>query len=79
MWLVRTALRHPYTVWVGIILVLALGWISYRRTPTDIFPVIDIPVITVIWTYNGLSTQEVESRIAMYSEFSISAAGQARG
>lgn len=74
MWIVRMALERRYTFIVMALLIIVLGTISIRRTPTDIFPVIDIPVITVIWTYNGLSTQEMESRIALYSEFSISAA-----
>lgn len=74
MWIVRLALERRYTFIVMALLIICLGTISVRRTPTDVFPVIDIPVITVIWTYNGLSTQEVESRIAMFSEFSISAA-----
>ena len=74
MWIVKLALRRPYTFVVAALLILLLGIVSIRNTPTDIFPVIDIPVISVIWTYNGLSTPEMESRIALYSEFSISAA-----
>ncbi len=74
MWIVKLALRQPYTFVVAALLILLLGLVSIRKTPTDIFPVIDIPVISVIWTYNGLSTPEMESRIALYSEFSISAA-----
>jgi multidrug efflux pump subunit AcrB len=74
MWIVKLALRQPYTFVVVALLILILGVVSIRNTPTDIFPVIDIPVISVIWTYNGLSTPEMESRIALYSEFSISAA-----
>jgi multidrug efflux pump subunit AcrB len=74
MWIVKLALRQPYTFVVVALLILLLGVVSIRKTPTDIFPVIDIPVISVIWTYNGLSTPEMESRIALYSEFSISAA-----
>jgi multidrug efflux pump subunit AcrB len=74
MWIVKLALRQPYTFVVIALLILLLGVVAIRKTPTDIFPVIDIPVISVIWTYNGLSTPEMESRIALYSEFSISAA-----
>ena len=54
MWIVRLALRRPYTFVVASILILILGPVAILRTPTDIFPNIDIPVISVLWNYNGL-------------------------
>src|SRR6202142_4411897 len=63
MWIVRLALRRPYTFVVAAILLLILGPVSILRTPTDIFPNIDIPVVSVLWTYNGLSPDEMSNRI----------------
>src|SRR5271170_6352859 len=63
MWIVRLALRRPYTFVVMSILLLILGPVSILRTPTDIFPNIDIPVISVIWNYTGLSPEEMSNRI----------------
>jgi CzcA family heavy metal efflux pump len=63
MWIVRLALRRPYTFVVAAILILILGVVSILRTPTDIFPNIDIPVISVLWQYNGLSPEEMSGRI----------------
>ena len=63
MWIVRLALRRPYTFVVGAIVVMILGGLSILRMPKDIFPHIDIPVITVVWSYNGLSAVEMSSRI----------------
>ena len=57
MWIVRLALNKPYTFIVASILILVLGFTSIATTPTDIFPNIDIPVVTVIWTYQGLSAK----------------------
>jgi multidrug efflux pump subunit AcrB len=68
MWIVRLALRRPYTFVVFALLVLILGVFSIETMPTDIFPNIDIPVVTVIWGYNGLSAQEFSSRIVTPSE-----------
>jgi multidrug efflux pump subunit AcrB len=68
MWIVRLALRRPYTFVVFALLVLILGVFSIETMPTDIFPNIDIPVVTVIWGYNGLSAQELSSRIVTPSE-----------
>jgi multidrug efflux pump subunit AcrB len=68
MWIVRLALRRPYTFVVFALLVLILGVFSIETMPTDIFPNIDIPVVTVIWGYNGLSAQELASRIVTPSE-----------
>src|SRR5690242_15543771 len=68
MWIVRLALRRPYTFIVGAILVVILGVLSILRMPTDVFPPIDIPVISLIWQYNGLSAEEMERRITTTSE-----------
>ncbi len=69
MWIVRLALNKPYTFIVGAILILVLGFTSIVTTPTDIFPDIDIPVVTVIWSYSGLSAKEMEQRVTTFSEF----------
>jgi multidrug efflux pump subunit AcrB len=69
MWIVKLALDRPYTFVVAAILILFLGTAAIINTPTDIFPNIDIPVISVIWTYTGLPAEEVEKRITVYSEF----------
>ncbi|MGA2509109.1 MAG: efflux RND transporter permease subunit [Candidatus Acidiferrales bacterium] len=71
MWIVRLALRRPYTFVVASILILILGVISIVRTPVDIFPNIDIPVITVIWQYTGLSPEEMSGRIVYNFERSL--------
>ena len=68
MWIVRLALRRPYTFAVLALLIGILGAITIARTPTDIFPNINIPVVSVIWLYNGLSAQEMEGRIVTVSE-----------
>jgi len=73
MWIVQLALRRPYTFVVMAILIFILGVSSIRNTPVDIFPDINIPVISVIWTYNGMSAEEFERRITIYSEYSLSA------
>ncbi len=64
MWLVRMALRRPYTFVVMAMLIMALGSLTIARMPTDIFPDIDIPVISVIWNYSGLQPEDMEKRIA---------------
>ncbi len=63
MWIVRLALRRPYTFVVASLLVAILGIVSIIRMPMDIFPKIDIPVVAVIWVYNGVSPEEMETRI----------------
>src|SRR5579863_2451149 len=63
MWIVRLALRRPYTFVVLALLLLILAPIVIQRTPTDIFPNIDIPIITVIWNFTGMSPQEMANRI----------------
>ena len=73
MGIVRFALRFPYTFYVLAALILFLGIVAMRATPTDIFPEIRIPVVSVIWSYTGLSTPEMEQRVTTYSQYSISA------
>src|SRR5690349_6482675 len=63
MWLVRVALRRPYTFIVMALLIVIVGAITIARMATDIFPNIDIPVISVIWGYGGLPPEEMERRI----------------
>src|SRR5437588_4152962 len=72
MGIVRFALRFPHTFYVLAILMLFLGITAIRTMPTDIFPQINIPVVTVIWQYTGLSTPEMEQRVTTYSQYSIS-------
>src|SRR4051794_31698422 len=73
MWIVKLALRRPYTFAVLALAIVIAGVASYKQTPKDIFPEIDIPVLSIIWTYNGLSAEEFEKQITVYSEFSLSA------
>jgi multidrug efflux pump subunit AcrB len=68
MWLVRLALKRPYTFVVMSMLIAILGAITILRMPTDIFPDIDIPVISVVWNYPGLSPEEMEKRIVSQYE-----------
>jgi multidrug efflux pump subunit AcrB len=63
MWIVQLALRRPYTFIVLALLLLIVGPLAILRTPVDIFPNINIPVVSVIWRYNGLSSEEMEGRI----------------
>ncbi|MBM9403293.1 efflux RND transporter permease subunit [Gluconacetobacter azotocaptans] len=72
MGIVGFALRRPYTFLVGGVLILLLGVTAIFRTPTDVFPSIDIPVVTVVWYYDGLDAAETEKRISTYTEFSES-------
>jgi multidrug efflux pump subunit AcrB len=72
MGIVRFALRWPYTFFVLALLILFLGITAFRSMPADIFPEIDIPVVTVIWQETGLSTPEMEQRVTTYSQYAIS-------
>jgi multidrug efflux pump subunit AcrB len=63
MWIVRLALRRPYTFVVMALLIAILGGVSIATMPVDIFPHINLPVVSVVWQYNGLSPEEMESRI----------------
>lgn len=73
MWIVRLALRRPYTFVVAALVLLLMTPYVLMRTPTDIFPSINIPVISVIWQYAGLSAQEVEQRIIFNHERTLTA------
>ncbi len=68
MWIVRLALRRPYTFVVVAILIMILGPLAILRTPIDIFPNINIPVVSVLWGYTGLPPQEVSDRIVSITE-----------
>ncbi len=72
MWIVRLALKSPYTFAVMALLIVVLGATSISQMRTDIFPEIDIPIVTIVWTYKGMETSEVERRITTYSEYAIS-------
>ena len=72
MGIVRFALRFPHTFYVLAALIVFLGGLAIKTMPADIFPEIDIPVVTVIWQYTGLSTPEMEQRVSTYSQFAIS-------
>jgi multidrug efflux pump subunit AcrB len=72
MGIVRFALRFPHTFYVVAALILFLGVVACREMPTDVFPEINIPVVTVIWSYTGLSTPEMEQRVTTYSQYAIS-------
>ena len=72
MWIVRLALRRPYTFIVAALVVLLMGVLSVRSMSTDIFPTIDIPVVTVVWRYSGLTPDDMAKRITTYSEYTIS-------
>jgi multidrug efflux pump subunit AcrB len=63
MWIVRLALRRPYTFVVMALLIAILGVASIITMPVDIFPYIDLPVVSIVWQYNGLTPEEMESRI----------------
>ena len=66
--LVRLALRRPYTSAIAAMLIVLLGALSLTRMIVDIFPVIDIPVVLVVWNYNGLTTEDMERRVVFISE-----------
>ena len=68
MWIIRIALNRPYTFIVLALLILILSPVMILRTPTDIFPSINIPVVAVAWTYTGLSPEETEGRITTVYE-----------
>lgn len=68
MWIVRLALRRPYTFVVASLVLLLLTPFVLLRMPTDIFPPVNIPVVSAVWTYSGLSAQEIEQRILYVHE-----------
>jgi multidrug efflux pump subunit AcrB len=63
MWIVRVALTRPYTFIVAALVILLMSPIVLQRTPTDIFPDVDVPVVGVSWSYAGLSPQQMEDRV----------------
>ncbi|MFO0876772.1 MAG: efflux RND transporter permease subunit [Gemmataceae bacterium] len=68
MWLVNQALRHPYTVWVGMLLITILGLLSYHRTPTDILPALKVPVVVVFASYRGMPAPDMEQTVTSILE-----------
>ncbi|MGH9913866.1 MAG: efflux RND transporter permease subunit, partial [Pyrinomonadaceae bacterium] len=68
MWIVKLALRRPYTFVVAAILLIILGITTIWNMATDIFPDIDIPVVNVVWIYTGVPPEEIEKRIVTISE-----------
>ncbi len=68
MWIVRLALRRPYTFVVASLLILIFGIVTLRRTPTDIFPSINIPVVSVVWQYTGTAPIDMERRMVSVFE-----------
>jgi len=71
LWIVNIALKRPYTFIVLALLILLISPLVILRTPTDIFPNVDIPVVAALWTYTGLSAEEMEERIASPFERSL--------
>src|SRR4051812_6189876 len=71
MWIVRLALGRPYTFVVMAILIAILGGTAIVRMPVDIFPYIDIPIVSVLWVYSGLSPEEMEKRVVTGFERSL--------
>src|SRR5947207_14158555 len=72
MWIVRLALRRPYTIAVLCALIAIFGVLSAGRMKTDILPAIDIPVVIVVWNYPGLSAEDMERRVVFISERAMS-------
>ena len=68
MWIVRLALRRTYTFVVVALLIAVLGAVSIYRMSTDIFPEVDIPVVSVVWQYTGMPADDVEKRIVLLNE-----------
>src|ERR1700726_4440673 len=72
MWIVRLVLKRPYTIAVACMLIFLAGILSLRTMLVDIFPVINIPGVGVVWTYNGLSAEDMERRVVIISERAMS-------
>ncbi len=68
MWIVKLALDRPYTFLVGALLILLLGVFKIVTTPVDIFPNIDIPVVSIVWQYAGFSPSQMEHRLVTPTE-----------
>jgi multidrug efflux pump subunit AcrB len=73
MWIVRLALRRPYTFVVMALLIAITGGLSIATMPVDIFPYIDLPVVSIVWQYNGLTPEEMERRIVTNFERALTA------
>jgi multidrug efflux pump subunit AcrB len=73
VWVVQIALRRPYTFVVFSFLIAIFGALAALRTPTDVFPNINIPVVSVVWTYTGLSPNDMSGRVVYYYERTLSA------
>src|SRR5260370_17807159 len=71
MWIVQVALKRPYTFIVLAFLIAIFGSLSAVRTPTDIFPSINIPVVSVVWTYSGLLPKDMSDRVIYYYELQL--------
>lgn len=71
MWIVRLALRRPYTFVILALLIVILGVVTITRTAVDIFPAINIPVVSIVWTYTGVTPEEMAERIVTISERAI--------
>src|SRR5947209_10253988 len=76
MWLVNAALRRPYTVWVGMLLIVVLGIVSYQRTPTDILPSLREPVVVVFASYRGMPAPDMEQSVTTVLERSLTKCDQ---
>jgi len=76
MWIVKLAILRPYTFVVMALLILLLGVWAIKKTPTDIFPEIDIPVVTVVWQYAGLSPDQMAKQITTFSEYNHFVSGR---
>ena len=76
MWIVRLALRRTYTFVVVSMLIAVLGAVSIYRMSTDIFPEIDIPVVSVVWQYSGMPADEIETRISLHQRTDPHVLGQ---
>ena len=71
MWLVRYALRRPYSIAAMALLILISGIISYLRLPVDVLPNVDIPSVKIVWNYKGLNATEMAAKISSWSEIAI--------
>jgi len=74
MWIVRLALRRPYTFIVMAILIAIMGAASIETMPTDIFPFINIPMVGVIWSFNGMSPDDMAKRVLIVTERAMTTA-----
>lgn len=68
MWIIKTALRSPYTFIVLAFLIALFGFISITSMPTDVFPEINIPAVAAIWTFTGMSADELQGRVTSFAE-----------